>query len=482
MLKNARLLLLAIFPILLIAINLGLKLLFLTSQEISLDEPFTIYHAQFDWPTIVVQLKEYNNPPLYELVLHVWIKIFGIEPVSVRLLPTLFAALSPLALYFFARRFFSNRIAVVSSLLLTFSSLLTFYAHDCRVYSLFVLLSILSNRYFLEAAQFECQARQRILFALVSTLLLYAHYFGLFVLFVQAIVLVLFYRKKLRSFFWSYLVVIALYLPQMYTMVLRINHSVGQGTWLEPPEGIESLYNMIWAFSNAPVVAVTCIFLLLLAAYLQIRRVTQLRINAPKLLVLLWFTFAFAGMYFISFSVPMYIPRYVLYSLPAYCLVLTFAVEVVFKTERLKGVFYFVLLAIFAFTTDLNPDKKHGICPAVNQIRSQKDKHTLVAIRPRDLLPNFTYYYRRSYFKEISDGREYHLTDSLLRDENIFFINGPADLAKQNSTYKKVLWISYGENYKAKGITVGNLRYKLTRSGRHPDNIYWSEFVIEKKF
>ncbi|MHB8261733.1 MAG: glycosyltransferase family 39 protein [Bacteroidia bacterium] len=135
------------FPILLLLLNVFSKSLYLTTDAISLDEPFSIYHAQFALPTILKQLANYNNPPLFEIVLHFWISLFGISPSAVRTLPALIACLCPLLLYYFAKRNFSIRVGVVSSLLLTFSNLLLFYSHDCRVYSLFVLLSLASFYY-----------------------------------------------------------------------------------------------------------------------------------------------------------------------------------------------------------------------------------------------------------------------------------------------------------------------------------------------
>ncbi|HEX7412533.1 MAG TPA: glycosyltransferase family 39 protein, partial [Bacteroidia bacterium] len=129
------------FPIILLLLNVFTKFLCLTTDAICLDEPFSIYHAQFALPALIKQLANYNNPPLFEIVLHFWIKLFGISPLAVRTLPALIACLCPVLLYYFAKRNFSIRAGITSSLLLTFSSLLLFYSHDCRVYSLFVLLS-----------------------------------------------------------------------------------------------------------------------------------------------------------------------------------------------------------------------------------------------------------------------------------------------------------------------------------------------------
>src|SRR3954468_23777111 len=110
--RTTKKILIRYFPVILFVLNFFTKLVFLTSQEIALDEPFSIYHAQFPVFVIIEQLKGYNNPPLYEIILHFWIRLFGISPFSVRLLPMLFACLSPVALFYFAKNYFPLRTAV----------------------------------------------------------------------------------------------------------------------------------------------------------------------------------------------------------------------------------------------------------------------------------------------------------------------------------------------------------------------------------
>lgn len=259
-----------LFALFIFALNLVLKSLFLTEDEIGLDEPFTIYHAQFPPSVIIDHLKGYNNPPLFELLLHFWIKLFGISPLAVRTFPLIWACLCPVALFYFGRKHFSLRAGVVSSLLLSFSNLLIFYSHDCRVYGLFLLLSIASMHFYLGLpALARPNKRIIVLYILSSALLIYAHYFGIFVLFFQAIHALVFRRKELLRFGICVVTILILYVPHIFVMLSRMKHNVSKGTWLGPPSGFESLYNMLWSFSNFPLITV-CIIVLMVSAFVKL--------------------------------------------------------------------------------------------------------------------------------------------------------------------------------------------------------------------
>jgi uncharacterized membrane protein len=86
-------------PILLVLLNAILKIIFIESRAIANDEPFSIFTAQMDVPALLAELAPGNNPPLYELILHGWIKIFGIGPFAVRFLPYFFSCFTVFFIY-----------------------------------------------------------------------------------------------------------------------------------------------------------------------------------------------------------------------------------------------------------------------------------------------------------------------------------------------------------------------------------------------
>jgi mannosyltransferase len=421
------------YPFFLFGLNAITKLFYLTSEDIGLDEPFSIYHAQFPVPVLVDQLKAYNNPPLYEIILHFWIRIFGISPLSVRILPMLFASFCPVALFYLAKGNFSSAVGVLSSLLLSFSSLLMYYAHDCRVYSLFVLLAILSVHFYIRCVfRLERRIFSLVMFVICSTLLVYAHYFGFFVLMLLGLHLLIFARRIILRIAICFGSILVLYLPHLYPFIIRLGDSVSQGTWVEPPDGIESLYNSLWAYSNFPVVTVTCIVILVISAFKFLKAGAVVAGRGVGWLVIAWFLFAYLGMFIISYWVPMYIARYLIYGLPAYYLTLGLCIEYIFKNEKMRRITMGLLVFLFASTMEFNPDKKQPVSETLDLITKYKGPGTEVLVYSRDFITAFAYQYNRGYFSRIEDNREYYLLDSLLNAENIYFLSGVSDLANGN--------------------------------------------------
>lgn len=443
-------------PISLILANIFIKSLYLVSEPISHDEPFTIYHAQFDVSALISYLKNYNNPPLFEFILHFWIKLFGISEISVRVLPMLFSSLSVFFIYKIGKEFMNESIALVASLLFTFSSMQIWYAHDCRVYSLFLLLTLVSFYMFFKLLKEGKLSLLNAVFLLFSNvLIMYAHYFGIFVWIVEGLIILLFYlkqKKVLITFSVLSFVAFIIYLPQITVLSQRFFDSAQNGTWLKKPEGIESIYNMIWSFTNAPVVAVLSI-VVLFCSVVKFFVFSDRKIkNQFITYVIIWFIFPFVFMFFISYKIPMFLDRYLIFLTPAFYLLIALSSQYLFKDKRFSYSLMALFVFAFGFSFSFNPSKKRKIVETVDFIKSKKDEKTIVLVCSRDFSTSFAYYYNQEYFKQIDHMSEYAKLDELFNRDHVYFINRlDSNVIKKIDGFQKIIYLDAGADFSAPG-------------------------------
>ncbi len=121
---------------------LGLVVRFVARSHLWLDEALSVNIARLPWGDIPEALRRDGSPPLYYLLLHGWMALFGTGTLAVRALSGLFAvAALPLA-WVAAQRVGGRRAAVAGLLLLSASPFAVRYATEARMYSLLIVLAL----------------------------------------------------------------------------------------------------------------------------------------------------------------------------------------------------------------------------------------------------------------------------------------------------------------------------------------------------
>jgi len=351
---------LGLLSIAILILNLVLKVWHVESQSIAGDEPFSIYMAGMHPQIIISHLMTGNNPPLWELLLHYWTRVFGIGPFAVRILPVIFSSFAAVVIFKLGTEIRSLRVGLVAALLFTFSDYHVLFAHEARCYALFVLLTSVSMLLFVRILLGTSRSWFRILaLAVVNTLLIYTHFFGFWVLFVQVVVSLWMMlsngalRQHGYSYFMSLFITLAGYSPYVSVFLHRFSESASKGTWLSPPDGINGLYTMLWNFSNQPIVVVVCI-LLLGAGLLHVFWKSSVPLSDGARVVLVWFLVPFVLMFGLSYAVPMWLDRYLVFITPAYYLSLALMADRLFKDVKHYAMVTGVLVLLFLVT--LKPD------------------------------------------------------------------------------------------------------------------------------
>src|SRR4051812_9317032 len=133
-------------------------------------------HPLADIPRALVQD---GSPPLYYLLLHVWMQIAGTGEAATRALSLLFALLAIPVSFVAGSAAFDRRTGALAAAGAAGCPFLTYYAQETRMYSLVVVLSTAACASFVLAF---VRGRQRHvpLLGLWLVLLLYTHNWGLF--------------------------------------------------------------------------------------------------------------------------------------------------------------------------------------------------------------------------------------------------------------------------------------------------------------
>lgn len=406
-----------------ILLNAILKFWFIEENSISWDEPFSIYHAQMDVSKIIHHLYQGNNPPLFEILLHFWIKLVGISPLSVRFLPAIFSCLTAGFVFLLGARFINLKAGFFAALLFTGSNFHLFFAHEARVYAWFGLLTVISMYLFLSLIEDKKSIYRWIALILVNTTLMYSHYFGIFLIAIQGISIIAFteIRKKLfLPYFLTGIATLILFLPNIFILVNRLKVSASNGTWIEKPDGIESLYNMLWNFSNQPLTTVVCIGLLIAALIKWIINWKQSSVSIVSKVILIWFLFPFLTLFAISYKIPMFLDRYLIFVSFGYYFSVVVATQYVFRQERINTWVYSLVAILFLITLKPNLDNKRHVKEAIEHLKTLEDDNTSILICGHDFVLNFCFYYDFNLFQRYNDKNVYQTMTEELNNRSIY--------------------------------------------------------------
>lgn len=326
---NDRLLLFLLF-----GLNLALRTIWHGPDTLVHDEPFTVYWSQRPWPEFLAMLRGENNPPLHFVLTKAWSQLVPFEPAWLRMPSAWFSALAVIPLHRIAKHLLDSRIALVSALILTFSNYHIGYAHEVRAYALLMLLSVTSMWLVVRrsaGARTESDRNWPLAATLIA--MVYTHFFGWLMVGVlaSAVLLVPALRTARAALLRSTLLAALAFAPYVLIMAGQAGKSIVEGTWLEAPNW-EEPYNMIWRWSNAPVVAVA--FLVLVALGMARSRMG----TALLRLGVVWALLPLIAMFLVSFIVPVFHDRYLVFAAPGFALLVGASVRAVHLSLPLERV------------------------------------------------------------------------------------------------------------------------------------------------
>lgn len=171
--------------------------------------------------------------------MNVVFKIFGYSTFVARMVSALIGIAGLYAIYLLGKELFSKKVGIYAMILLSVNYFHIYYSQDVRMYGLLFLTTTLSF-YYLTRLIKTPTLKNTLIFGLVSTLMIYSHFFAIFTLFAQYIILLYyiispFNISRVKFFKYSLIsagMTILLYIPT-YKLILKTTEM--KSIWIQMP-------------------------------------------------------------------------------------------------------------------------------------------------------------------------------------------------------------------------------------------------------
>lgn len=184
------------FLLLLLLVATVLRLTNIGFNSLYQDEILTIGIAQSSW---LECLSVDVHPPLYFLLLHIWLKVFGEGEVVLRMFSALCGVATVGATYLLFRSWFEEQYGRLIAIIVALSSFHIFLSHEIRAYTLLSFLSLVTLYFFTVYIQ-SFRIKPLILYIITAILCCYTHNLGVLVVFLSnCLFLIHFYSNILGN-------------------------------------------------------------------------------------------------------------------------------------------------------------------------------------------------------------------------------------------------------------------------------------------
>jgi len=393
-----------------------LKSYYISDYSLWYDESVSLFHVQKN----ILRVFEYsaldNTPPIYNLFLHLWIKIFGVSEFAIRFPSVIFSSIAGLGIFYLGFRRKSFWAGLLAALIFTFNNFNLWYAQDARCYAMVSMFAVLSIIIFENWVKDKSTKNTKYLI-IINCLLLYTHYITFFLFAGQALFIFLFEKSEFRKYLNLMLRVAGIFGIWSIAMIRNLI-TINKGFWI-PSTTTDTLSLMLkevggsyWQFG---IIAI----LLVLGYFFQK--------NQKKEYLFLIFSIVIPVVLLLGVSLitPLFITRYLIYIFPFIALGLAYAITEIFPFKVLNYCFGLGLLLSLSYGVSIYQDKGDDMRSLVKTIKENEVSNRAIILQTDMFYGLFTYYYDREGLF-----RNPYEIKYLMKDRNILGLNGMGNLDK----------------------------------------------------
>jgi mannosyltransferase len=319
----------------------------LQAQDIWGDEAFSIFLSQQPLPHVIAGGAD-THPPLYPVLLFVWLRLSGSAAFATRSLSALIGTLAVPLIFVFAQRLVSDRPRVkwFAALLAAVSPLLIYYSQETRMYELVAVLALASTYLMLRVID-QPGARARGAYFIATLLAMYTHYSAFFVIAAQDIFALIHWRKDRAALLRWIALQAALALAYVPWVIVQTSFLSGKANsrfdewgW----RGIEMIFGKSFlAFSagltvDYPIIQIATVVFLAIAGLGMIDVVGAHRDASRQALAPVYFIVPIIVAYIVNPVMPFFFERYVLVALPGFIVTVALGLDVLAQRRALAAV------------------------------------------------------------------------------------------------------------------------------------------------
>lgn len=329
------------FLILILLIGSLLRFYGLSNQSLWLDELCSWKSGNYE--TLSAAIKHAASadvhPPGFHIILYLLEKYIGDTESILRLPSAISGVLAIFVIFLLGTRIYSYQEALISSALMAVLWCPIYFSQEVRAYSMLLLFTMLTTYYWIQMLR-ELHEKEKVSFyvicfhsisAIISS---YLHYFGLYLIFLQGLVITLFFIRSRRRLFYiliTYSLVICAYIPWIPVMLQQASQKMPY-VFAPTPTRYAFIDYLQFLFNNSKsltlIVLTFYLFLFVSNLYsvFRTKAYTNLKtlLLSPDMLVILWLIVPFIGAYVESkISNPILLNRNLIISLPAAYLLLS---------------------------------------------------------------------------------------------------------------------------------------------------------------
>ena len=343
-----------------LGIALLLRLFNLNFAGLWNDELFTASsaHPRMSIIEVINFLKMDIHPPLHNILCNIWSKLFSYNDTSLRVLNILIGVFGVYSVYVLAKLLFNKKIGLYAMVFAVLNSYLIMYSQEVRSYGLLFLLANYSFYFFIKLIRNGFTVKNAGWYILVTTAMLYTHYFALFVIASQFFCFLLlidwrYFKKKAYKYIITFALPNLLFLFWLPIILKHLDKE--RGGWRNEAN-ISLLFKYPQDFFNDHILSIVSVCLVIITfLYLVSRKFIKNKqlsgffnnSNYGLVILITWFSVFFFIPYLkSSFSSTMMFNRYFLPLITPLIILLAFYLSKINSKKIRNG----VLVSVIAYS------------------------------------------------------------------------------------------------------------------------------------